>query len=56
MAYYPQEEKERIMNIYNIAGDMVGRDKAGGDLAGRDIIKADGSMTMNRRRNARQAP
>jgi hypothetical protein len=33
MAYYPQDERERILKIYNIAGDYVAGNKSEGDYA-----------------------
>jgi hypothetical protein len=32
---------------YHIGGDFIGRDKAGGDIAHRDIYKSQGNMTIN---------
>jgi hypothetical protein len=42
--FFPQEERERILNIINIAGDYVAGNKAGrdyiqGDQIGRDKIQ-----------------
>ena len=39
MAFYPQDERERILTIYNIAGDYVAGNKALGDYAEGNIIK-----------------
>jgi hypothetical protein len=39
MAFYPKEERKRTLKYCNIAGDIVMRDKAGGDIAGYDVFK-----------------
>ncbi len=41
MAYYPQDERERILAIYNIAGDFVAGDKVVGDKFYGDKIGGD---------------
>jgi hypothetical protein len=60
LAFFPEQERERVLHVYNVLGDYVngnksmgdvvtvlGGDYVGRDKAGRDIIQAGGSVTID---------